>query len=283
MWMRWFIYPSLIFMAAGSSADLSAQKPIDPYGELGITAGYSYYIGDLNPKKHLGPSKKIAFGGLYRFNLTKRHAIRVHAMRMHLEAFDSDNDDPDLVNRNLNFRNKLTEVALMLEINFHEYRLGKLGTGFTPYLFGGLAYYNMNPEVEYNGDYFEVIDLHTEAQGAPGYGKTYKKGQMAIPFGFGIKAGFTKRLALNLEWGMRRTYTDYLDDVSGNYADPSDIRNNAGLQLAADIADQSIETVGPDGSNTGTLRGNPEDRDWYIYTGLILSIRLGKDSNGCWK
>jgi len=75
---------------------------------------------------------------------------------------------------------------------------------------------------------------------------------------------------LAVEWGMRRTFTDYIDDVSGFYADASEVRDNAGLQLAADIADQSFEQVGPNNSNAGTLRGNPEDRDWYIYTGIIL-------------
>ncbi len=281
--MRWLLYPSVILLIGGVSTTVNAQKPIDPYGELGVTAGYSYYIGDLNPKNHFGPSKKFAYGGLYRFNLTKRHALRLHAMRVNLEAFDSGNEDIDLINRNLNFRNKMTEVAFLLEVNFHEYRLGRLGQGFTPYVFGGLAYFNMNPEVEFNGNYYEVIDLHTEAQGAAGYDSPYKKGQIAIPFGIGLKVGFTKRLALNMEWGMRRTFTDYIDDVSGFYADASEVRDNAGLQLAADIADQSFEQVGPNNSNAGTLRGNPEDRDWYIYTGIILSVRLGKDSNGCWK
>ncbi|NND93270.1 MAG: hypothetical protein HKN45_00275 [Flavobacteriales bacterium] len=267
----------------GISQDSFGQRPIDPYGEIGITAGYSYYIGDINPYKHLGPRKKFAFGAAYRFNLTKRHALRIQGTRMHLEGYDSDNEDIDLINRNLNFRNKLTELALLLEINFHEYRLGGLGTGFTPYVFGGLAYFNMNPEAELDGSYFELIDIHTEAQGADGFDNPYKRGQVAIPFGIGFKAGFSDRLAINLEWGIRRTFTDYIDDVSGNYADPSIVRDNAGLQLAAELADRSLEPIGPDGSNIGMQRGNPESRDWYIYTGVILSVRLGKDGNGCWK
>lgn len=281
--MRKLLFIFLLFSAFSLGEDLSAQKPVDPYGEIGFTGGYSYYIGDINPYAHLGPRKKFAFGGLYRFNITKRHAVRLQGMRMHLEGYDSDNEDPDLVNRNLNFRNKLTELSLLLEINFHEYRLGRLGQGFTPYLFGGLAYYNMNPEAELDGSYYELIDIHTEAQGADGYDTPYSRGQFAIPFGIGLKAGFTKRLAINLEWGIRRTFTDYLDDVSGEYADPSIIRDNAGLELAAELADRSLQPIGPEGSNIGMLRGNPESRDWYIYTGIILSVRLGKDGNGCWK
>jgi len=283
--MRGTLQTSLTVLLLCLSQALCGQKgkPIDPYGEIGITAGLSYYIGDINPDRHLGATKKMAFGAMYRINLTKRHAIRLQGLRLNLEAYDADNDDPDLVNRNLNFRNKITELSVALEINYHEYRLGRLGQGFTPYLFGGLAYYNMNPEGELNGNYFELIDMRTEGQGLDGAPKPYSRGQFAIPFGIGVKAGLTKRVALNLEWGIRRTYTDYIDDVSGKYADPSLIRDNAGLQLAADLADQSIEPIGPDGNNIGMLRGNPENRDWYIYTGVVLSVRLGKDSNGCWK
>lgn len=275
---KYILFIGLACLMLSSESYGQKGKPIDPYGEVGITGGMSYYIGDLNPNKHLGARKKFAFGGLYRFNLTKRHAIRLQVLRAHLEAFDSDSDDPVMVNRNLNFRNKLTEVSLLLEINYHEYRLGRLGLGFTPYLFGGLSYFSMNPEGLYQGNYYELIELKTEGQS-----QAYKRGQFAIPFGIGLKAGFTKRLALNLEWGLRRTFTDYLDDVSGLYADPSLVRENAGVQLAADIADQSFQTTGLNGSNTGMNRGDIASKDWYIYTGLVLSVRLGKDSNGCWK
>lgn len=283
--MRGTLQPPLIVLFFCFTSVLMAQKgkPIDPYGEIGITGGVSYYIGDINPNKHLGATKKLAFGAMYRVNLTKRHAIRLQGLRVELEAHDSDNDDLDLINRNLNFRNKMTELSVVLEINYHEYRLGKLGQGFTPYVFGGLAYYNMNPEAEFNGNYFELIDMNTEGQGTDNGPKEYRRGQFSIPFGVGVKAGFTKRLALNLEWGIRKTYTDYIDDVSGLYADPNLIRENAGLQLAADLADQSLQLTGPEGINTGTPRGNSELNDWYIYTGLVLSVRLGKDSNGCWK
>lgn len=260
----------------------SAQKKVDPYGEIGATIGYSYYIGDVNELKHFGPRKKVAYGGLYRLNLTKRHVFRFQALRAHIEGYDSDNEDLNLVNRNLNFRNKITEVSLLLEINFHPYKLGKLGQGFTPYLFGGLAYFNMNPEAEFNGNYIELIPMSTEGQGGEGGISSYKRGQMAIPFGFGVKAGFTKRFALNLEWGIRRTYTDYIDDIGGVYVDPSIVRNISG-DLGRDLADRTLEPIGPDGDNTGFARGDSETRDWYFYSGFMLTMRLGKDSNGCWK
>lgn len=272
----------LMFFCGYILIGIKAQKPIALYPEIGITGGYSYYIGDLNPYQHFGPSKKLAFGALYRLNLTQRHALRFHLMRMKIEAFDSDSNDPMLVNRNLNFRTNITEAAIILEINFYEYRLGKTGKGLSPYLFGGLAYFNFNPEAELDGNYFELRPLGTEGQGGPRAAKIYAKGQVAIPIGLGVKCGLSKRVALNLEWGIRRTFTDYLDDVSGLYADPDLVRDQSG-ELGRDLADRSLTPIGPGGVNTGMQRGDPETRDWYVYSGIILSVRLGKDSNGCWK
>ena len=268
----------LLLICSFSLAKGQASRPVDPYSEIGITGGYSYYIGDINPYAHFGPRKKIAFGGLFRRNITQRLALRFHLMRMKVEAFDADNNDPMLVNRNLNFRSNITEGAMLLEINFHNYRLGRLGKGFTPYIFGGLAYFNFNPEAELDGNYFELRPLGTEGQG----NSTYSKGQIAIPIGLGFKAGISKRVALNFEWGIRKTFTDYLDDVSGNYADPDLIRDQSG-DLGRDLADRSILPIGPGGVNTGMQRGDPERNDWYIYSGIILTVRLGKDSNGCWR
>jgi hypothetical protein len=250
--------------------------------EIGLTAGYSYYIGDINPYTHFGPRKKLAYGGLYRINLTKRHVIRFQGLRVNVEAFDSDNSNPNLVNRNLNFRNKMTELSMLLEINFHPYGLGEIGEGFTPYVFGGLAYFTMNPETQVNGNYVELIPLATEGQGSEDGPAAYKRGQMAIPFGVGIKTGLGKRLAFNLEWGIRRTWTDYIDDVSGVYADPDVVRDISG-DLGRELADRTIVPIGFNGDNTGMARGNPENRDWYFYSGVILSYRLGKNDKGCWE
>lgn len=265
------------------SSSLQAQKrPIDPYGELGLVGGYSYYIGDINPTKHFNQRKKFAYGMFYRMNLTRRHALRLQYLRASVEGFDSDNEDPVLVNRNLNFRSKIDEISLVLEINYHDFTYGRNGYKVSPYLFGGLAYFNMNPEAELDGNYYELIPLGTEGQGSADGPSAYKRGQISIPFGAGVKVVLTKRISLNFEWGMRKTFTDHLDDVSGVYADPDAIRDFSG-NLGRELADRSLTPLRPDGNNTGMQRGDPERNDWYVYSGITLAIRLGKDSNGCWR
>ena len=260
----------------------SESKAHSFYPEVGITAGTSYYIGDINPYRHFGPEKLVAYGGVYRANLTRRHVLRFQAMKMTVQASDSQNEDPNLVNRNLHFKSDITEFALLLEINFYSFRIGDTYERFTPYVFGGIAQFTMNPMAQYEGTWFELQTLHTEGQTADGYAKEYKRSQFAIPFGVGVKYAFADRLALSLEWGMRKTSTDYLDDVSGLYANPLDVRQTSG-RLGEDLSDRSIQPVGPNDTNSGVYRGNPDNNDWYVYSGLMLSVRLGKNYTSCWR
>ncbi len=260
----------------------SESKAHSFYPEIGITAGTSYYIGDINPYRHFGPEKAVAYGGVYRANLTRRHVLRFQAMKMKVQANDNQNTNPNLVNRNLHFKSDITEFALLLEINFYSFRIGDTYERFTPYVFGGVAQFTMNPMAQYEGTWFELQTLHTEGQTGAGYEKEYKRSQFAIPFGAGVKFAFADRLALSLEWGMRKTTTDYLDDVSGYYANPLDVRQNSG-ELGEDLSDRSIESVGPNGTNAGVYRGNPDNNDWYVYSGLMLSVRLGKNYTSCWR
>ncbi|MFT4662984.1 MAG: opacity protein-like surface antigen [Patiriisocius sp.] len=271
----------LCFSLLGSS--FFAQKNAHTfYPEIGIMGGVSYYIGDINPYRHFGSEMAFGYAGVYRANITRRHVIRVQASKFKVQAHDNQNKDASLVNRNLHFRSDITEFAILLEINFHSFRIGDKYEVLTPYVFGGVAQFTMDPEAEIDGSWFELQTLHTEGQTIGGNEGEYKRSQFALPFGVGVKYAFAERLALSLEWGMRKTSTDYLDDVSGFYGDPGEIRESSG-ELGAALSDRSLETVGPNGTNNGVYRGNPDNNDWYIYSGLMLSVRLGKNYTSCWR
>ena len=104
---------------------------------------------------------------------------------------------------------------------------------------------------------------------------------MAFPFGAGLKANLFSVVALSLEWGMRKTYTDYLDDVSGVYVSPTVLADENGV-LAARLADRSFEQEGQFNDNAGQQRGDPGRNDWYSFTTLTLSFRIGKKPTSCW-
>lgn len=241
--------------------------------ELGITGGVSYYIGDLNPLRHYPANTHLAGGLLYRYNFDPRYALRLQGLFTKLEAWDYNSDDPLQQRRNLGFRTNLFEAAALLEVNFLKYRSldRKDNHLWTPYVFVGLAYMHFNPQGLLDDTWYDLQPLGTEGQGTSAGGDPYNLDVMSIPFGAGLKFALTDKLDLGLEWGLRRTYTDYLDDVSGVYVDNAQLAFETG-PLTAALADPSI--LRETGYNTGRARGDGKTVDWYQYTGLSLSWRL---------
>jgi Domain of unknown function (DUF6089) len=250
------------------------------YNEVGITVGCSYYIGDLNPYKHYGKNTKLAFGVVYRKNLTTRHVIKCNALFIQLESYDSNNGVNELTNRNLSFRNNIIEFSGQLEINFFDYEIGNSDRRFSPYLFGGLAIFKMNPQASYNGNWIDLQGIGTEGQGIDGYDEPYKLTQLAIPFGVGIKLNLAGDFALSAEWGIRKTYTDYIDDVSKTYVDFETIEKENG-PLAAALSDRRLVKDFKSTESNQLQRGNPQYRDWYVYSGVLLTYRIGNKKIKC--
>lgn len=268
MLMRWIV--CFIFLSC-----LSVRSQTVP--EIGIIAGGSYYLGDLNPYKHFNNTK---FSGtfLYRDQIAKsnRLSFRIHAGFGTVEAFDSESLDPAMVNRNLNFRSRILEIGPLLEIHFLPYEIGSAKFPFTPYLFMGLTFFKMNPMGQHNDEWIELQSLGTEGQGTGLTGeKIYKLNQLSIPLGLGMKFNMTERWAIGFEYGIRKTFTDYLDDVSGNYVNPSLLAETNG-SLSADLADQSLNNQGSFANvgGQGVSRGNPYTKDWYVFAGISLCYRV---------
>lgn len=273
-----YIIATIILFANFVQAQKGHHKP---YGEIGFYGGNSYYIGDLNPFSHFSENN-LALGFAYKYNPTMRHSIRLYGMHTTLEAYDFKSTNQYFVNRNLHFKTDILEVGVGLEINFYEYEIGSRYDLFTPYLFGGISYLKFNPTAEYNGVWYDLQSLNTEGQGLPTRPDAYELSQLVIPFGLGIKFNITGRVAMSFEWGIRRTFTDYIDDVSGDYANTEVLQEEVGV-LSALFADRSLVKIRPDGTNDGLARGNPNDNDWYFVSLGSISIRLGPENNGCWK
>ncbi len=261
---RSFVLLSLLATAA-SHAQVS---------EIGITGGVSYYIGDLNPTRHYPANTRLAGGLFYRYNIDERYAVRLQALYTKLEAYDSDSPDSLQQLRNLAFRTNLFEAAFTLEINFLKYRgITKDSHNWTPYIFLGVAYFHMNPQNLLDDTWYDLQPLGTEGQGTPNGGDPYKLDVFSIPHGVGFKFALTDKLDLGIEWGLRRTYTDYLDDVSGTYVDNTVLTTETG-PLTAALADPSV--LRETGINSGRSRGDRYTKDWYQYTGVSFSWLLSR-------
>jgi len=140
---------------------------------------------------------------------------------------------------------------------------------------GGINIMRMNPKARYNGEWIELQPLGTEGQGsslttAP---KKYSLNQIVIPFGIGIKVNLSHHSSFSMEYGFRKTFTDYLDDVSGLYPDLSVLD-----PLARELSDRARNPEGINQSSYGLQRGNPADKDWYTVFGFSITYEFFSDS-----
>lgn len=243
--------------------------------EMGFFGGGSYYIGDLNPLQHFVYSKP-AFGAIFRYNLTKRYSLRFTGSYGQVYASDANSDDPFLVNRNLSFKSDILELAFGVELDLFDYNINNMKDPITPYFFYEVAFFKMNPTAELNGEDYTLQNLGTEGQGTSLSDKEpYKLNQLSIPLGIGLKFNLRKRMAISVEYGIRKTFTDYLDDVSGNYVDP-DLLSAYNGSLAAEFSDRSLDNSNL--SNTGFNRGNSSNKDWYAFYGILFTFKPFKEN-----
>jgi len=132
--------------------------------------------------------------------------------------------------------------------------------------------FRMNPTtIDDNGNKVELRDLGTEGQGSPLNSKgKYSKMQLAIPLGVGAKFSLGKRASMSFEIGIRKTFTDYIDDIgSGSYVDPV-LLAEANGPLSASLSNRSLS------SSRYGRRGNATTKDWYVFSGMMVSFSLGK-------
>lgn len=242
---------------------------------MGFFGGGSYYIGDLNPLQHFVYSKP-AFGGIFRYNLTKRYSLRFTGSYGQVYGNDADSDDPFQVNRNLSFKSDILELAFGVEIDLFDYNINNMKDPISPYFFYEIAFFKMNPTAELNGEYYTLQNLGTEGQGTSlSDRQPYKLNQLSIPLGLGVKFNIRKRLAISVEYGIRKTFTDYLDDVSGAYVDPDMLASYNG-SLAAELSDRTLDNSNL--SNTGFNRGNSSNKDWYAFYGIMITFKPFKEN-----
>ena len=223
---------------------------------------------------------KPAGGAVFRYTLNPRFAVRANAFLGNIQADDALSPNLGQQQRNLNFKSKVSEFSVQAEFNFLEYQIGNERNKFTPYIFAGVGVFKFNPVATYNNYNFTLQPLGTEGQGLEGGPKKkYKLTQMSIPFGVGIKTNLAKRIGLSIEWGMRKTFTDYLDDVSTTYYDPAALAASRGAVSA--VASDPSKGTDPKYTNVGRQRGNPTTKDWYSFAGFVLTLKLKEKRESC--
>jgi hypothetical protein len=226
--------------------------------EYGGWAGVANYFGDINSNasfEFLGPA-----GGLFfRYNLGTRFSFKNGLNYGRVGFHDDVSDFPYQQARNLSFKSDIFEFSSHVEFNFFKYDREKKHLSFTPYLLVGVSVFYFNPKTEYEGDIYALQPLQTE-------GKSYSRVSFGVPIGGGFKYSFSPYWAIGIEGGLRKTFTDYVDDVSTVY--PGGLNDGT---LSASLSDRSGEVTDPSIGFEGKQRGFAERNDDFLFMGVSIS------------
>lgn len=300
-----------------SNAQLGQSKEyVEPPGwGLGMNVGLSDLWGDVGTKSVIDHyandkywNKPCFMGGLFaRYSAHPAFAIRFGISYGTLYANDnwnetlaksaafSTSDAYQRYIRNQSVRTNIWEGSVLFEITPRRFNYNSNGAKkrFQPYLLLGVAGFHFNPQAKYidaagnDRGYVNLYDLNLEGAGLPSSvykdsPKKYSLWQVGIPLGIGMRWDIGRRLALGVEYIYRITFTDYLDNVSGNYVDPALYSKEANPGLAEAMADKSY-LIDPSIKHTpGEARGNPSNKDAYSTFGITFIFKVPSKKTPWW-
>jgi hypothetical protein len=269
------------------------------YVSVGASVGMFTYQGDLDDQFAGLKFPRPGFGAQANLHFHPHMYVSVRFAQGWIGATDKQAATSDARKfRNLSFESHITEFSAVFVYDwFTTVRHFKYRPKVTPYIYAGISVFNFNPRAQIDPAWFDqypglfssrtqwvnLQPLGTEGQyirdqftSAPA---PYQLTQIAIPLGIGLKFKLNKRLNLLADVGMRKTFTDYMDDVSNRYAPPN-------LLAAFDIrsflfADRSgyLNYAAP--SNSGyaanDIRGFKNQTDWYVYSSIAITVILGRE------
>ncbi len=250
---------------------ISLQAQTDYGWEFGAWGGVSSYYGDLNPMfsfRRVGPS----LGAFARKNFDGRLCFRMGLSYGNVGANDANSPFEFERARNLSFHSHLFEGSAIIEFNFQNFHsnLPRNDKWISPYLLAGFGITHFNPKTRYNDAVFNLRDMGTEGQ-APN--QAYALITPVIISGIGLKIDLNPSWSINIEISHRFTFTDYLDDVSGSYADFRLVEGYHGATAAA-LSDRSLEVGDLRIGESGRQRGDSKAKDTYIFGKIGIVYRM---------
>ena len=303
---------TFVFFLAGF-ADVKGQffSRRKHYSSIGGGLCGMNYFGDIVPKNRFG-SFDIGFtrpqlSFTYSRKFHPRFAVKGTFSWGRLQGDDFSSADPSddesgvfRYARNLHFRNDIKELTVVGIVDLFENRGTFLKRPqLIPYAFLGIGLFHHNPKARTpqseGNEWVALKPLNTED-------RSYSLIQPVVPLGLGLRYRLNRNFDVAFEIGYRYTFTDYLDDVSGNYK----AFENFDDPLAAMMSNRTGEAVSAlDGSarepvyNTlyggtesvtvgdktfpvargvkeGETRGNSADNDIYIVYGFHVTYILYK-------
>lgn len=295
-----------LFSQAGFSQSVSFN---DGKIEVGLALGPSFFLGDLGGGAGIGkpfikdldiPLTKFSKGVFVNVYPSEWLGLRLAVNHSFLEGND---DEVNLQGgreysrwrRNQYFQSDVLEAYFGIEIYptvFLEQYDGLMGK-IRPYGITGIGAFHFNPKGYYYPDpnnpnvkqLVELKPLRLEGQGMAEYPdrKEYGLTQLEIPMGFGVKYYIKEDLYVGIEVLHRKTFTDYIDDVSTKYIDPIYFQNYldpADVPIAYQLHNREpFRNISR--PYIGRQRGDPKEMDSFFSTLIRFGWRLnGSNSPG---
>jgi hypothetical protein len=265
--------------------------------EVEFGFGISNFLGELGGRNQIGSpflwdlelsKTRPAVSLGYRYYLARKVALRGRLTYGVLAGNDNLTEEPFRQNRNLNFKSDVFEGSMVIELHFYREELGHVydlrgvkGTKSSRvglYAFAGIGGFYFDPRTQFNNSWVRLKPLSTEGQGLSGGAEEYSNYGICIPMGFGLRKAFSKAISAGIEIQYTKTFTDYIDDVSGSYYDPAALLASRGPE-AVYLADPSLGLI-PGQTNVGQQRGDPTDLDAYLFLKAQVHYKLYRYRSG---
>jgi len=269
---------NLLLVIIISICSISTAK--SQYLEYGLGMGGSVYWGDLNAPDFGSNLSNMNFAAqaMAKLNFSKYIAVKGNLLYGKLSGDDGNSFLEWQKQRNLSFESTLIELAVLGELHVFGYNFGEENP-LSPYITAGISAFYFNPTTQFEGTTYSLQPLGTEGQGMPGFAAKYNRLAVAIPFGAGVKFKVNDRVNFSVDILARKTFTDYIDDVSGNYVAFDELAAGNGI-IAANLGNRIAEYLGQDEPvfiETGSQRGGANVQD-YFFTGMVtLTFKLNRN------
>ncbi len=254
--------------------------------------GSSHFLGDLGGANNLGTSllndlnpstTGVAFTSGIRYKRYPELAFKSLLTLAWVSGNDNRTEEPFRKNRNLSFSSPIIELSVNAELYLNKEKrgtiykaskiTGKKVRNVLIYIFAGIGGFWYRPMARYQNEWYDLKKIGTEGQNLANGPKKYSGFSISLPHGIGIKVPMSKTWTIGLEFGPRYTFTDYIDDVSGVYANNDEIKAKSG-DLAAYLADPNLGAIRQQWDSSlsksgrtlaGTQRGDRKDKDTFAF------------------
>lgn len=191
---------------AGASA---WAQPGATYLEVGLRGGIMNYQGDVQPGLFAAAGNRVSYGGLLRYSIGNKLALRAQVEAGEIAATDAENDNERSRTRGISFEAPVVAAELLLEVlplGQDRYSNGYTVRQLNPFAYVGAGYAHVDAEVASTNGFF--------ANRLPEVGD--HDDFLTVAVGGGLRYDIDYGLAVTAEGITRAMLSDYADGVSEN-------------------------------------------------------------------